>query len=335
MLMSRTPVRVPLGGGGTDLPFYARERGGFLITAAIDKYIYIIVNKHFEKNFRICYSRREIVETAGEIKHPVVREVMNLLDLKGGIEIISLSDVPSNSGLGTSSTFTVGMINALTAYKSVTLTKHEIAEMAVKIERELLKESGGIQDQYIAAFGGICCLEMPAGSSDVIVSPLRVSHECVQTLERNLLFFSTGVNRDSWKIHQEIETKHKARPSQSKTFAALDRIKEIGLRTKGALSRGDTGEFGRLLHEHWEVKKGLSAKISSSFIDQVYEAALKEGVLGGKLMGAGGGGYFMFYCSKNQEQLTERMRGMGLERMSFAFDFKGTTLMACDANSNL
>lgn len=334
MLMTRTPVRVSMGGGGTDLPFYARERGGFLITAAIDKYVYIIVNKHFEKNLRICYSKREIVETAGEIKHPVVREVMNLLDLTGGIEIVSLSDVPSNSGLGTSSAFTVGMINALSSYKKVSLTKHEIAELAVKIERELLAEAGGIQDQYIAAFGGICCLEMPVGRKDVIVSQLRVSHACVQKLEQNLLFFSTGLNRDSWKIHREIEAAHKASPSQSGVFAYLDHIKEIGLRTRDALTQDKTEDFGRLLHEHWEVKKRLSSHISSSFVDDVYAAALKEGVLGGKLMGAGGGGYFMFYCPNNAEPLKAKMRGMGLEQMPFSFDFQGTSLVACDTNSN-
>jgi D-glycero-alpha-D-manno-heptose-7-phosphate kinase len=334
MLMTRTPVRIPLGGGGTDLPFYARERGGFLITAAIDKYIYIIVNKHFEKNFRICYSKREIVETANEVKHPVVREAMKLLGLKGGVEIVSLSDVPSNSGLGTSSSFTVGMISAISTYQKIAMTKHEIAEMAVKIERELLKEAGGVQDQYIAAFGGICTLEMPAGGKDVIVSPLRVSHATVKTLEKNLLFFSTSVNRDSWKIQKEIEATHKANPSRSEIFASFDRIKDIGLRTKDALMRDQTDEFGRLLNEHWEFKKRLSSQISSSFIDKVYDGALKAGAMGGKLMGAGGGGYFMFYCrDKSAAKLKDKMRAMGLGSMPFKFDFQGTSLVACDANS--
>ena len=333
MLMTRTPVRIPLGGGGTDLPFYARERGGFVITAAVDKYIYIIVNKHFEKNFRICYSKREIVESAAEIKHPVVREAMQLLKLEGGVEIISLADVPSNSGLGTSSTFTVGMINALSTYQKIAMTKHEIAEMAVKIERELLAEAGGIQDQYIAAFGGICCLEMPPGSKDVIVSPLRVSHTCVQALEKDLYFFSTSLHRDSTTIQREIEQTHKSNPSHSAIFENFDRIKDIGLRTKDALSSDRMDDFGRLLHEHWETKKKLSPQISSSFIDKVYDAAMKEGCLGGKLMGAGGGGYFMFYRPGNADKLKERMREMGLGSMPFKFDFQGTSLVACDANS--
>lgn len=333
MLMTRTPVRVPLGGGGTDVPFYARERGGFLISAAIDKYIYIIVNKHFEKNFRICYSKKEIVDSADEIKHPVVREAMTLLDLKGGIEVVSLSDVPSNSGLGTSSAFAVGTINALSSYKKTPLTKYEIAELAVKIERELLAESGGIQDQYIASFGGICCIESPAGRKDVVVSPLRMTHAGVRKLERDILFFSTGQNHDSWKIHQEIEAAHKASPSKSEIFKYFDKIKEIGFQIKDALTQDKTEEFGRLLHEHWEVKKRLSSQISSPWIDRVYEAALREGVLGGKLMGAGGGGYFMFYCQNNVERLKEKMRGMGLDFMPFSFDFQGTTLLVCDANS--
>lgn len=333
MLMTRTPVRISLGGGGTDLPFYARERGGFLITAAVDKYIYIIVNKHFEKNFRICYSKREIVESAEEIKHPVVREAMGLLKMEGGVEIISMSDVPSNSGLGTSSSFTVGMINALSSYRKIPMTRHELAETAVKIERELLKEAGGVQDQYIAAFGGICCLEMPAGSKDVFVSPLRVAHETVQTLERDLLFFSTSLNRDSWKIQKELEEAHKAGPSRSQIMESLDRIKDIGLRSRAALMENRLDDFGRLLDEHWQTKKRLSGSITSSFIDKVYDAGMEEGALGGKLMGAGGGGFFMFYRRGSADKLRERMRSLGLGEMRLRFDFQGSALIACDDNS--
>jgi len=304
-----------------------------LISAAIDKYIYVIINKHFEKNFRICYSKKEIVETLAEIKHPVVREVMGLFKLQGGIEIISLSDVPSNSGLGTSSTFTVGVIKALSSYQQVQLTQHEIAELAVKVERELLAEPGGVQDQYIASFGGICCIDIPAGGKEVIVSPLRISHACVRQLEQNLLFFFTGQDRDSWRIQQELEAAHKAKPSQSEIFASLDKIKELGLRVKDALVQERPDQFGRLLHEHWEVKKGLSSKISNSRIDRIYDAALQAGALGGKIMGAGGGGYFMFYCQGDAGRLKEAMRAMGLQSMPFTFDFQGSTLLVCDNNS--
>lgn len=332
MLMTRTPVRIPLGGGGTDLPFYAQDNGGFLVSAAINKYIYVILNKHFEKNFRICYSKKEIVETADEIKHPVVHEIMKILEINGGIEVVSLSDVPANTGLGTSSSFTVGMINALSSYKKMNLTKYEMAELAVKVERELLAEQGGIQDQYIASFGGICCIDIPPCNKEIVISPLRISHDCVKRLEQNIYFFFTGLNRDSWKIQREIEEAHKAKSSQSEIKGSLDKIKEIGFMIKDALVKGDADKFGSMLNEHWETKKRLSGKISNSWIDSIYDLAMENGALGGKLMGAGGGGYFMFYCSSGSERLKGAVRSQGLEEMPFKFDFEGTSLLVCDDN---
>ena len=330
MLITRTPVRIPLGGGGTDLPFYANEYGGFLISAAINKYIYIIVNKHFEKNFRICYSKKEIVETADEIKHPVVHEAMKLLNIEGGIEVVSMSDVPSSTGLGTSSSFTVGMINALSNYKKMNLTKYEMAELAVKIERELLAEPGGKQDQYIASFGGICCMEFPPKSKEVVMSPLRISHNCVKKLEQNTYLFFTGLNRDSWQVQKDVGDTNKSDSDRLEAIESMHRIKEIGLEIKKALSSEDSDRFGNLLNEHWRVKKKLSRKISNSWIDRIYNLAMENGALGGKLMGAGGGGYFMFYCKDNAQRLRDTMTNMELEEMDFKFDFEGSKLVAWD-----
>lgn len=326
MIISRTPMRIPLGGGGTDLPAYYTRYGGFLLSAAINKYVFIAVNRRFEDSIRISYSRTEIVDRVDDIQHPIVREALRLLGLDGGIEIVSIADAPANTGLGSSSSFTVGLLNALHAYKREHRSPQELAEEAYHIEVEILGEPIGKQDQYIAAFGGITCLEIDRDGK-VTATPLALSDHVLHELESNLVFFYTGIRRSASDVlgGQSVAVSAGAQD----VTQAMHTIKEIGRAIKSALEKGDARHFGELMHDHWETKKRLSSKVSGDGIDRWYEIARENGALGGKVMGAGGGGFFVFYCENGKEKLAVRnaLAAEGLKEMRVALDFEGSKIV--------
>ncbi len=324
MIVTRTPVRIPLGGGGTDLPSYYTQYGGSLVSAAIDKYIYITVNKRFEDSIRISYSITEIQDKVEKIKHPIVREALKLLKIDSGVEITSIADVPSNTGLGTSSAFTVGLLHALHTYKKEKVSAKELAEEACFLEIELLKEPIGKQDQYAAAYGGVISLEIDR-LGNVKVEQLHLSEDARDQLESNTLLFYTGIRRSAGEM---LKSQNKATSiNQEKVVENLHKIKEIGKKTKQAFQEEKLDRFGQLLDLHWETKKKLSNKISSSQMNRWYEIAKKHGALGGKLMGAGGGGFFMFYCNNGKNGFRKIMQREGLKELPFRVDFEGSKVL--------
>jgi D-glycero-alpha-D-manno-heptose-7-phosphate kinase len=324
MIVTRTPVRIPLGGGGTDLPSYYTQYGGFLVSAAIDKYIYVAVNKRFEKSIRLSYSSTEIVDSLEEIKHPIVKQALKHLNIDSGIEITSIADVPSNTGLGTSSSFTVGLLNALHSFKREKVNAKDLAEEACYIEIELLKEPIGKQDQYLAAYGGVQCLELDR-LGNVKVTPLHLSEDVIDQLESNILLFYTGIRRSASEV---LAPQSKgASLDKEKVIENMHKIKQIGYEIKKSFEEGNLARLGELLDIHWQTKKGLSDKITQSQIDNWYEKAKNNGALGGKLMGAGGGGFFMFYCNNGKNGFRKAMEQESLKEMRFKIDFEGSKVL--------
>jgi len=325
MILSRAPTRITLGGGGTDLKSYYSKHGGFLIAGAIDKYCTILADKRFYDNIRLSYSQTEIRDNVADIEHPIFRAALGLIGIERGIELHSTADVPANCGLGTSSSFTVALLNALHAYNKDFITQRQLAEEACHIEIELLGEPIGKQDQYIAAYGGLTCLTFDK-NGDVVVEPLRISHEALDQLEGNILLFFTGKERSASEILCEQD--EKCKQDDPEMTENLHQIKEIGLETRRYLERGQANLLGELLHVHWETKKKRSRKMSDPFVDECYEVARKNGAAGGKLIGAGGGGFFMFYCNNSDKpKLVEAMQKMGLRWERFHFDFDGTKIL--------
>jgi len=323
LIISRTPLRLTMGGGGTDLPSYCSEYGGFVVTSALNKYVYLMVKRRFEENVRVSYSVTEIVKSIDDIKHPAVREALRLLGLKSNLEIISVGDIAAETGLGSSGSFTVGLLHALHAFKNENPSRQELAEEACRLEMEILKEPCGVQDPYIAAFGGFICLDI-ARDGRVNVSPLRMPEDAVRELENNLLFFYTGIKRSASLV---LHDQGKSIENDGKALDAMHTIKEIGLRVKHALERGRLTEFGKLQHEHWIAKKCTSLQIANGPIDRWYEKALKSGAIGGKLMGAGGGGFLMFYCENGRDQLRKAMAEEGLREVDFGFEREGSKVV--------
>ena len=324
MIVTRTPVRIPLGGGGTDLPSYYTQYGGFLVSAAIDKYIYVTVNKRFEKSIRLSYSSTEIVDNPDEIKHPIVKQALKFLNIDSSIEITSIADVPSNTGLGTSSSFTVGLLNALHCFKREKVSAKDLAEEACFIEIQLLSEPIGKQDQYLAAYGGVQCLELDR-LGNVKVTPLCLSEDAIDQLESNTLLFYTGIRRSASEV---LAPQSKgASLDKERVIENMHKIKEIGYQIKKSFEEENLARFGELLDIHWQTKKGLSDKITQSQIDTWYEVAKNSGALGGKVMGAGGGGFFMFYCNNGKNGFRKAMEKEGLKEMRFRIDFEGSKVL--------
>ena len=324
MIISRAPVRISLGGGGTDLRSYYSKHEGFLIAGAIDKYIFISANRRFYDSIRLSYSQTEIVNSVDEIKHEIFKAALSFLNMDTNIELVSIADVPANCGLGSSSSFTVSLLNALHAYKKEFISQKQLAEEACHIEIDILGEPIGKQDQYISAFGGVTALTFER-DGNVIVEPVRMTEEALDELERNILLFHTGIERSASEILSEQNEKSKR--DEAAVIDTLHQIKNIGRETKKAFESGNLDRFGELLDVHWQTKKQLSQKVSSDFIDDCYEAALENGALGGKIMGAGGGGFFMFYCSEDQTKLTNALKEKGLKPMRFRFDFEGAKIL--------
>jgi D-glycero-alpha-D-manno-heptose-7-phosphate kinase len=325
MILSRAPLRITLGGGGTDLKSYYSKYGGFLIAAGINRYCTILANKRFYDSIRLSYSQMEIRDSVDEIEHRIFRESLRLVGITNRIELHSTADVPANSGLGSSSTFTVALLNALHTYQGDFVSRKELAEEACHVEIDILGEPIGKQDQYMAAFGGITCLTFDKDGA-VLVEPLRLTDEVLDQLESNLLFFFTGKERSASEILREQDEKSKKNdPAMDNN---LHQVKDIGLKTREYLEKGDVDMLGELLRTHWEIKKKRSQKMSDPFIDECYEVALKSGAIGGKLMGAGGGGFFMFYCKSDKKaKVSEALNKMGLRREKFNIDWEGAKIL--------
>lgn len=324
MIITRSPLRITLGGGGTDLPSYYREHGGFFISAAIDKYIYVTVIRPFSPGIFLKYSKIEHVKHVDQIQHPIIREALQMMELRTPqVEITALADIPSGTGLGSSGSFTTALIKALYAYRRRLIHPSELAKIACEIEIDRIGEPIGKQDQYIAAYGGITCFNFNQDETIEAV-PLQISMNTLHDLEDNLLLFFTGFSRSAGEILKDQDTRTKK--SDKDMVQNLHYVKELGLRSKKALENGDMVRFGELMHEHWEHKKQRSGGMSNSHIDQWYELARKKGAIGGKLVGAGSGGFLMFY-SEDHRQLRQAMKDAGLEEVRFHFDFEGTKVL--------
>jgi D-glycero-alpha-D-manno-heptose-7-phosphate kinase len=327
MIITRTPFRITLGGGGTDLPSYYKKYGGFLISAAINKYMYITVNQRFEESIRVSYSKTETVNKISDIEHPIVREALNLLDIKSGMEITSIADLPSGSGVGSSGSFTVGLLNALHAYKREYLTPKELAEEAFYVEAEILNEPVGKQDQYIAAYGGLISMDIDR-NGEVTVDTQVLSEDIMDQFESNTLFFYTGLQRKASEILSQ-QTKS-IKMDENAIINSMHQIKEIGRQCLVKLKKGDVDWFGKSLDLHWNIKKQISPKMTDKEIDRWYKLAIQNGALGGKIIGAGGGGFFIFYCSNinNKSRLRQVMAQQGLKKeVRLKIDYEGSKVL--------
>jgi D-glycero-alpha-D-manno-heptose-7-phosphate kinase len=324
MIIARSPLRITLGGGGTDLASYYRDHEGFVVAAAIDKYVYVTAMRPFSPGIYLKYSALEHVDSIADVKHPIIREALALQHLENPqIEITTLADIPAGTGLGSSSSFTAALLKALYTHHRKVAHAQELAEIACDIEINRLGEPIGKQDQYITAFGGITCLTFRKDHG-VTVHPLRVSTDTVLDLEDNLLLFFTGFNRAAGSILKDQQARSQARDPDM--LRNLDYVKSLGYRSKEALESGNLDRFGELMHEHWEHKKRRSGGISNPQIDKWYSLAMRNGATGGKLVGAGGGGFLMFYAA-DRTRLRKAMAEAGLDEVRFRFDFEGTKIV--------
>ena len=323
MIISRTPLRITLGGGGTDLPSYYERFGGLVLSAAINKYVYIAVNETFSPGYFIKYSAIEAAERPEDIEHPIVREALLAHDVASGIEVVSVADIPAGTGLGSSGTFTVGLLRALHAHRRTHVTAGNLAAEACDIEINRLQRPVGKQDQYIAAYGGLTSFEFsPEGS--VRVEPIMVSTATLHDLEEHMLLFFTGYSRDADKVLSEQRTRSES--GDEDMLANLHVVKEIGLASREALEKGDTVEFARLMDVHWQHKKKRSVDMSNENVDRWYQLGVDSGALGGKLVGAGAGGFLLFYA-KDQDGVRTAMAREGIAEVRFIFDHEGSTLL--------
>ena len=320
MVMTRAPLRITFVGGGTDLPFYYEKRNyGAVVSSAINKYIYVTVNRKFDSSIRVSYSKTEIVDSVDRIEHPTIRESLRLLGIENGIEIVSISDIPSRgTGLGSSSTFLVALLHALHSYKGEFVSAEELAREAVKVEREILREEGGKQDQYIAAYGGTNLMKFRSDGSVEIVN--AVSHDSnLKRVEESLLLLYTNRERSSTEIHRDqIENSHEK-------MNVYDEMKKLTDDVLKAICDGDLDTLGELMHRNWMMKRSLSSRISDSWIDEKYERALKLGAKGGKLVGAGGGGFLLLIAEPEKHE--NIARELGLRKVDFKFSQSGSRVI--------
>ncbi|MBQ2454137.1 MAG: GHMP kinase [Lachnospiraceae bacterium] len=324
MIIVRSPLRISLGGGGTDLPSYYEENEGFLLTAAINKFVYITMHENFMDEILVKYSKTEKTRNADELKHPIFRECIKMLGLENeSFEIQSMADIPAGTGLGSSSSFTTALLKCLHEYKGELVGTEELAREACEIEMVRLKEPIGKQDQYIAAYGGIRAMWFHKDGS-VTVEPVNMSKETLYNLEDNLVLYFTGFERSASQILKEQDDRTKASDSDMKSN--LDMVKQMGLDTKQVFEKGDLRAFADIMNHHWEIKKKRSGQMSNPRIDEWYEYAMKHGALGGKLIGAGGGGFLMFYA-EDKVGLREAMKSTGMKEVRFRFEKQGTRLV--------
>lgn len=325
MIITKTPFRVTLGGGGTDLPSFYREHEGFILAVAIDKYMYLNVNTPIlEDTIRVQYSRTELVRHVDDVQHTLAREALRFFHIDNGIEIVSMADVPAGTGLGSSSCYLIGLLNAMhTLTQSPTSSEH-LAEEACQIELERLQKPIGKQDQYMASLGGLTTLEI-AKDGRVTATRLCLPTELLEALESNTLLFYTGATHDTVNILEKQDSA--TRKKTSGVVESLCEIKHIGIDIRDAIVHGHLRRFGELLDIHWQTKKRLSASISTRQIDEWYALAKQHGAIGGKICGAGGGGFLMLYCEENKPRLREAMRRAGLRELNFRFEFEGSKVV--------
>lgn len=325
MIIARSPMRISLGGGGTDLPSYYSRFGGFFISAAIDRYVYVMTHSAWNSDdYIIKYSQLERTKSIAEIKHPIIRAAFNKLKIEPNIEICSIADIPAGTGLGSSGAFTTALLKSLHAFKKQTLiSPQELAEFACQIEIDELQSPIGKQDQYISAYGGITCFDV-GSDGRVCTRPAAISQQTLYSLEDNLAIFFTGYSRSANDLLKDQDTRSKS--SDKEMIDNLHFIKELGFKIRDALESGNLHQFGLLMHEHWEHKRLRSKGMSNSKIDELYNLAIENGAIGGKLIGAGGGGFLMFY-TENKRQLRDVMIKVGIEELRFKFDFEGSKVL--------
>lgn len=324
MIIARSPLRITLGGGGTDLPSYYEQREGFLISAAIDKYVYITLHKTFEPGYFLKYSKFEKCQEIDEIQHPIIRETLKKLNWKEtGLEICSMADIPAGTGLGSSSSFTTALLRGLHTMQGNIVSTRTLAEEACDIEMNRLQEPIGKQDQYIASYGGITCMNFHKDGY-VWVDPLKISDETFYNLEDNLILFFTGFSRSAGNILKEQNDKSKEHNEDM--LKNLDFVKDLGYQSKAALENGDLDTFADIMNVHWEYKKKRSGGMSNPQIDEWYEHAMKNGALGGKMIGAGGGGFLMFYV-KDKAAIRRAMSSTGMTEVRFRFEKEGSRVL--------
>ena len=314
MIITRTPFRISFAGGGTDLRDFYQVEPGAVVSTAIDKYMYIVVNKRFDKTTRVSYSRTEIVDDVAELKHPIVREALKLVGIEGGIEIVSIADIPAGTGLGSSGSFTVGLLNALYAYKGILKSAEELAQEASQIEIDILGDPIGKQDQYAAAYGGLRFIQFNPDES-TFVEMIMYNKDFSDELERNLLLFYTGNTREARGILSEQRSNIKS----GQALDILKKMRDLAIELKEHLNNGSKPHIvGEFLHQGWMLKKQVAGSISNSEIDEYYERALGAGALGGKILGAGGGGFLLLYCPEDkQSRLREVLGELPLTKFSF------------------
>lgn len=326
MVLTRAPLRVPLGGGGTDLASYYSQHGGFILSAAIDKYVYMTLNRPATDDLiRLRYSETETVNSAPEVRHPLFREALQYVGIDAGVEIAALADVPAGTGLGSSGSFLVALLTALYAAQGRRPPAQELAEAACTVEIDRAGQPVGKHDQYLAAFGGLTCLEIDR-DGQVDVRPLAIGAEALDRLTAGSLVFFTGVVRRSFDILKEQQRDTAA--GNASVVESLHATKAIGLEIKRALEGGEVDRYGELLDVHWQNKKRRSNKISDPRMDEIYDRARKSGALGGKLMGAGGGGFFLFYARPSEcVRLRSAMDRLGLRELRYQVDYEGARVL--------
>jgi D-glycero-alpha-D-manno-heptose-7-phosphate kinase len=325
MIVTRTPFRVTLGGGGTDLPPYYSKYGGFIFSAGLDKYMFVNVNHPpVDDLIRIKYAVSETVERLNDVKHDMAREILRFTGIEKAIEITSIADLPAQTGLGSSSCYAVGVLHALHTLKREYVSLRDIAEEDFKIEAEILKRPIGKQDPYLAAFGGLTVLDITTDGT-VKVRKANVSMEVADELNRNMLIFFTGKTRSADEILSEQSKS--VQGDNKQVIESMHYIKELGQEILEAMEAGNVDEVGKKFNAHWEHKKKISNKMSNPEFDKIYAAALANGALGGKISGAGGGGFFTFYVPGDQKKVREVMRAAGLREMRYRFDFEGSKVL--------
>jgi D-glycero-alpha-D-manno-heptose-7-phosphate kinase len=325
MIITRTPFRITLGGGGTDLPSYYEKYSGFIFSAGLDKYMFVDSNRSVADDLiRVKYSKSETVESVDELQHDIAREILRITGVEKNIEISSLADIPAGTGLGSSSCYAVGLLHAIHTMKREYVPLAQLAEMDFHIEANVLKRPIGKQDPYMAAFGGLTVLEI-AKDGTVKVRKANVSYEVADELNKNMLIFFTGKTRSADEILREQEKG--AKEEKASVVDSMHYIKDIGHQILEAVESGNIDVVGQKFHEHWQYKKKISSKMSNPEFDRIYDAARESGALGGKISGAGGGGFFTFYVPDNQRAFREKMREMGLREMRYHFDFEGSKVL--------
>ncbi len=325
MITTRTPFRVTLGGGGTDLPSYYEKYGGFIFSAGLDKYMFVSVNRPVtDELIRIKYSKSETVERLDQIEHPIAREALRMAGIEKGIEVSSIADISAGTGLGSSSCYAVGLLHALHVFKRDYVSLGTIAEEDFKLEAGVLGRPIGKQDPYLAAFGGLTVMEI-GKDGGVKIRKANITDETIDALNRNMLIFFTGVSRSADEILNEQSSGVKN--DKKDVIESMHFIKELGYEILEAMESGNVDEVGRLFDAHWQHKKKISTKMSNERFDQIYNTAKEHGALGGKISGAGGGGFFTFYVEKNHKKFKEVMRDLGLSEMRYRFDFEGSKVI--------